>query len=181
MTAHLSVDELALHLDGRLSPAQQARLDQHLAECDDCRTELVELSRVLRTAPRRKRWYVPVGAVAAAAAVVALLVWPGSQEQPNHREPAVTMAPAPVGIAPRGPTTGTPRLVWTSVPHAARYRLTVFDSTGAVIWESQTKDTSVEVVASTLRRRVRYFWQVAAETGFDRWIRSDMVEFVIQP
>ena len=176
MTAHLSVDDVALHLDGRLSASEQSRVDQHLAECDECRAELVALSGVLRTTRRKTRWYLPVGAVAAAA-VIALLLRPGSEDQPDYREPAVTTTPAPVGIAPRGTTSGVPRLVWTRVPHAERYRLTLFDSTGTVLWESQSTDTSIALPG--LRSGVRYFWQVQAETGFKRSIKSDMIEFVL--
>ncbi len=178
MTEHLTVDEVALHLDGRLTPPAQARADQHLAECPDCRAELVALSGVLRRDRGRRRWLKPVATVAAlaAAAIVLFIIMPGTPE-PTYREPAITTTPAPVGITPRGPTTGVPRLVWTRVPHADRYRLTLFDSTGSVLWESQTTDTSAAL--PVLHPRSRYFWQVEAETGFHRSIKSDVMEFVL--
>jgi hypothetical protein len=184
MTDHLSIDEVALHLDGRLPSSEQARVDRHLASCDECRAELVALARALRTAPRRKRWYVPVGIAAAAAAAVALLVWPRpwNDRLPDYREPAVTTTTAPVALAPRGSISSVPRLVWSRVPHADRYRVTMFDTAGVVLWESPSTDTSIALPNTLhLRPRTPYFWQVQAETGFDRWIKSDVTEFVIRP
>ena len=178
MREHLSSDDLAAYLDGVLPAAERTTVDEHLAECDDCQTELIALSRVLRTKPGRRRWFIPAGIAAAAAAFTVLWLSPQWVE-PNFREPAVSATPAPAVVAPRGPTTGPVRLVWTRVPHADRYRLTVFDSSGAVVWSSQTKDTLLSVAG--LRPGVRYFWQVEAETGFDRWIHSDVIEFVIRP
>lgn len=175
MTEHLSVGDIAGQLDGVLTGADRARIEQHLVECDECRTELIALSRVLRGRPSRRRWVLPVGL--AAAAVVLLLVRP-SLEPPNYREPAISTTPAPVGLSPRGLTAAPVRLVWTRVPDAVRYRLTVFDSIGSVMWESQTTDTSVVLPGTvTLRPQVRYFWQVEAQTSWNRWIKSDMVEF----
>lgn len=182
MSEHLSADDVALHLDGVLTAADQARIEQHLADCDECRAELIAVSRVLRTRPRpyRRRWLVPVGLAAAAVAAL-VIIGPGLWKQPSlpsYREPAVSTTPAPIGIAPRGPSAGPVRLIWTRVPHAERYRLTVFDRTGLVIWESQTTDTSVALPGSVhLHPRVPYFWQVEAQTSWNRWITSDVVEF----
>lgn len=180
MNAHLSADDIAARLEARLPEAEVMRVDRHLAECDECRAELIAVSRVLRSKPSHRRWYIPAGIAAAAAAVFFIWIMPAKPPL-NYREPAVSATPAPIGLAPRGRTTAPVRLIWTRVPHAERYRVTVYDSTGGVIWESQTKDTAVQTVGAPLRSRVRYFWQVEAETGFDRWIRSDAVEFVILP
>jgi hypothetical protein len=181
MNEHSSSADIAAYLDGVLAPQDRARVEQHVAECDDCRSELIAVSRVLSTIPRRRRWYVPAG-IAAAAAAVALLVWPGlpADRQPSFREPAVTTTPAPIGIVPRGRTAGTPQLVWTRVPHAEHYRLTVFDSSGTVLWESPSTDTSIALPRTIgLRPGIHYFWQVEAETGFNRSVKSDVIEFVL--
>lgn len=182
MTGHLDVADAAAYLDGTLAPTARARVEQHLAGCETCRGELIAVSRVIRTRPDRRRWYVPAG-IAAAAAIAFLLIWPRSDvPSGNYREPAVSTTVAPVGIAPRGPSAAAPRLVWTRVPHAQRYRLTVFDSAGSVMWESQSGDTAMAFPKTVrLRPGVTYFWQVEAETGFSRWIRSDVVEFMIRP
>ena len=179
MTDHLSVEDVASHLDRVLPPAELIRVEQHLAECAECRAELIAVSRMLRTRPGTRRWYVPVGLAAAAVAALLLIKPSLAPPDPNYREPAVSTTPAPIGLAPHGPTAATPiRLLWTRVPHAERYRLTVFDSTGSVVWESQTAETSIVMPGSVrLQPRVPYFWQVEAQTSWNRWIKSAMVEF----
>jgi hypothetical protein len=178
---HLESGEVAAYLDGALAPTDSARVEAHAAECDMCRTELVEASWLLRTQPRVRRWYVPAGAVAAAAAVI-LLLWPrpagGPEGASGYREPAVTTSVAPVAVAPRGVAAGARLLVWTGVPRADRYRLTLFDGTGSVVWETQTADTLARVPESIrLRVGASYFWKVEAQTGWNRWVASDLVEF----
>ncbi len=178
---HLETWEVAVYLDDALSPADRSRVERHLVDCDDCRTEIITVARLLRTQPRRG-WYIPIGIAAAAAAAVLLLVWPGSIEEPvgppNYREPVVTTTVAPIGIAPRGAIATAPWLVWTRVPHADRYRLTLFDATGRVIWESQTRDTSAAFPKTIgLQPRASYFWKVEAQTGWNRWVGSDLIEF----
>jgi anti-sigma factor RsiW len=184
--AHLESGEVAAYLDGALEPSDLSRVEAHLATCDRCRTEVTEVARLLYERPRRQAWHVPIG-VAAAAAVVLLLVWPRPGERPalspGYREPVVTTTVAPVVIAPRGAiVAAAPRLVWTRVPGAYRYRLAVFDDTGTVLWETQTSDTSALVPGSIrLHQGASYYWKVEAQTGWDRWVTSDLVAFSLRP
>ena len=182
-SSHLSPGDVAAYVDGVLPPPERSRVEAHLADCDACRTELVAVARLPR-ARRRRHWYVPLGLAAAAALLV--FVWPRSAEKvpmspPNYREPVVTTTVAPLIIAPRGATTAPRRLVWTSVPHADRYRMTLFDATGAVLWESQTSDTTATIPAMIgLRPGASYLWQVAAQTGWNRWVASDLIDFSLR-
>jgi len=182
---HVDSGEVAAYLDRALSPSDRSRVEEHLADCDVCRAEVIEVARLLRTQTRRRGWYVPIG-VAAAAAVVLLLVWPRPVEEPllppNYREPVVTTTAAPFAIAPRGASVATSQFVWTRVPHADRYRLTVFDGTGRVVWETQTGDTAVGLAESIrFHGAASYFWKIEAQTGWNRWVSSDLVEFSLGP
>jgi Putative zinc-finger len=182
---HLENGEVAAYLDRALSPSDRSRVEEHLADCDVCRAEVIEVARLLRTQRRRRGWYVPIG-VAAAAAAVLLLVWPRPVEEPplspNYREPVVTTTAAPSAIAPRGAIVAASRFVWTTVPHADRYRLTVFDETGSVLWEAQTSDTAAALPESIhLKRGASYFWEIEAQTGWNRWVGSDLIEFSLGP
>jgi hypothetical protein len=197
---HLESGEVAAYLDGALAPSDRSRVEAHAAECDMCRTELIEAASLLRARPRVRRWYVPAGAVAAAAAAVVLLIWGRPDNAPagaaGYREPAVTTSVAPAVVAPRGVVSpapvnvpeGAPRgvpsngrlFVWTAVPRADRYRLTLFDGTGAVVWETQTPDTAAQLPDSIrIRTRATYLWKVEAQTGWNRWVSSDLVEFSV--
>ena len=54
MTNHLSEDELILHYYGEVDRADEARVEQHLAECGECQAAKAQLQRVLslvETAP----------------------------------------------------------------------------------------------------------------------------------
>jgi hypothetical protein len=67
------------------------------------------------------------------------------------------------------------------VPHADRYRLTLFDDTGRVIWDTQATDTSVSLPGGiTLQAGGIYFWKVEAQTAWNRWVTSSLTRFSIE-
>jgi hypothetical protein len=183
------LDELVVadFLDGRLMPEARAPVVAHLLACGRCRSmvraagALLADAEVARSMPRdssssRRRWSLPVGIAAAAALLIAVL--PRQEPPPVLREPDITSTVAPVPIAPRASVAGIDRLVWSSVPGAARYRLRVYDGEGSVVWMVVTTDTAVMLPDSVvLSPGVSYFWRVEAESEFQRWAASDLVEF----
>ena len=69
---------------------------------------------------------------------------------------------------------------WSQVPAADLYRITAYDAEGTVVWEAETRDTSITPPDRTqFEPDARYIWQVAARVGFDRWVTSELVEFTI--
>lgn len=180
---HPEAWELAAYLDGALADPNRSRVEAHLAGCAVCRVEVAAVAQLVRTAPRPRRVAIPIGL--AAAAVLAVLLVP-ALDLPSwfgptrHREPAVTTTAPPIVIAPRGGVDSVRELVWSAVPHAARYRVTLLDARGTALWRWETADT-VAVLPDTVRLRVAasYFWKVEAETGFDRWAASDLVDFTL--
>jgi hypothetical protein len=178
MTDHCTAAEVAAYVDGTAPPAACARLEAHCAECDVCRVELIEMTRLMRDRTRPRRWAVPVGV--AVAACLLLFLWLPARDMPN-REPSTTTV-APLVVAPRGATTTVARLLWRAVPHADRYRLRLFDDVGSVVWETETGDTAARL-PDTLRLEPGrpYFWKVEAQTGWNRWVASDLVEFTVAP
>ena len=119
----------------------------------------------------------------AAAAIVAVVALPGgSVDDPStHRAPTITAAASPVLIGPVGIVANARALRWTGVAGADHYRVTVFDATGGVVYETETSDTTVELPGSvSLERGGSYFWKVEARTGWNRWSASDLVEFSVQ-
>lgn len=191
------LDELAVadFVDGRLSTEARVPVVAHLLACSRCRMIVAAAGNVLgdaevaaalpsaRPAARPRRWFLPVGAAAAAALLLAIL--PRTANDPDSlpvlREPAVTTTVAPMPIAPRGPTDLADKLVWTSVPRAERYRLLLYTGDGALLWTLDTSDTLAVLPGSiALTPGTVYLWKVEAQTEWKRWAASDLVEFRIR-
>lgn len=179
---HLDHGEVAGYVDGVVSGDALTAIEAHLSVCPECRAEVSDVSSILRTAPSaghvRRRVWIPA---AAAAALVLLWVVPRAVREPAvsaHREEAVTTTVAPRPVAPRGTVDSTAAFVWSSVPYANSYRIRLYDADGSLLWEQETGDTITAAPTSVrLRARTSYFWKVEAQTGFNRWAASDLVEF----
>ena len=180
---HLDPGAIAGFLDHALTDDQRARTEAHLAECRECREELVEVQRLVQSPPRR-RWAPLVPLVAAAA--VLLLIWSGGGSRhsvdPLTRDPALTATLAPQPLAPLGTVAQVARLQWTAVPGVLHYRLTLFSGEGRAVWQTTTTDTSVTPPDSVhLVTSAPYYWQIKAETSYGRWVESELVAFTLAP
>ena len=193
------LDEFAIaeFVDGAVDPAHRAAWLAHLASCAGCRSEVVALSRLVArsainadSAPaaagasrtNRRRRFAMVGGVigtaAAAAAVAFLLIprWP--QDEDAHRATVVTLSAPPEAVAPAGLVEAPVQFVWTGVPRADLYEVTLFGQTGTILWQIQTRDTVAAVPDSLdLVPGTSYFWKAEAQIGFDRWSESELVRF----
>jgi anti-sigma factor RsiW len=183
MPEHLHTVSLARYLGGEGTSDERARCEAHLSECPECRGELVEVRRTLATAPGRRRlWLAPL----AAAAAVLLLVWTGTIDREpvgdatrdSETPPSLALAPKP--LAPLGRVSRLDGLLWSAVPGVARYRVTLFTSEGQAAWQVTTTDTFV-ALPDTLHLAVAtpHYWQVKAETGYGRWVESELVAFTL--
>ena len=180
---HPGADDLAAYLDRRLDDSARVKVEAHVAWCDACRAELREVSSILRsdTAKPRRRlaWIGP--AVAAAAAIVLLVAYPrgpsAPDDTPAHRDVPGAVDPAPILTSPvPGAEDPDGRILrWTRVERADRYRVTVFDTAGTVLWRAVTPDTSVSLPdAAGLVAGTSYLWRVDARVGVDRWVESKL-------
>jgi Putative zinc-finger len=181
---HLDSGDVAGYLDGAVLLPDRSRVERHLADCVACRDELRAVARLLHTQPRRGGRVVRVGvAVAAVAAALLLFARAPAGDRPvvpTTREPVVAGSVAPVVVAPLGIVRGPRVFTWSAVPRADLYRLTLFDDAGRAIWETQQADTIATMPrAIRLRRGASYFWKVEAQTGWNRWVSSDLVRFSI--
>ncbi len=184
---------------GAVDSYRRAELLAHLASCGGCRSEVLALSRLIAksaidsdlepaagAAPhtnRRRRFAMAggvIGTAAAAAAVAFLLIPRWLQDEDAHRAPVLTLSAPPVAVAPAGSVVAPIQFVWTSVPRADRYLLTLFDETGSILWELQTTDSGAAVPDSIdLVPETSYFWKAEAQIGFDRWSESELVRFTL--
>jgi hypothetical protein len=100
---------------------------------------------------------------------------------PPHRAPTITAISSPVPMSPVGIVALAETLRWATVPGADRYRVTLFDDAGGVVYETQTAATVVALPDSVhLTPGRSYLWKVEARTGWGRWSASELVEFSIR-
>jgi hypothetical protein len=183
---HLSADELkAWYQQGRI--ADRERVIDHLAGCDQCRkalsviaaadtaeiaapvltaAEAVPLGYAARkAAPGRSRWAAwlrPAYALAAAAVVVLAVLWVATPDRVSD-DNAVRSTEL-LALAPSG-ATGSLDFTWESPFEAARYRLTVRDAQGLVIFTGETAGSAFgggAALGEKLTAGTEYLWQVAA-------------------
>ena len=179
VSRHLDAMEVAGYIDRTVPADRRARTEAHLAECGECREEVVDATRIARriVAPRPlRRLWIPL----AAAAVLLMFVRDESTRNAGvvHRESPVTTTVAPRGVAPVGPVDSVAGFAWSSVPRSDTYRVLVFTEDGTVVWSVETRDTAITLPPSVAIQPERvYFWKVEAQTGFGRSAASELTEF----
>lgn len=179
-SAHLEVEQVAGYLEGRLEPSERARVEAHLADCVECTSEIVDVRRLAGPATSKIRLWSVISA--AAAAGVLLAVWTGygglSRGRAEFRELPTPSAGAPTPLAPSGTDTVPVTFRWSPVAGADRYRVSLFDVEGSVVWEGEVASSTAALPDSIrLTPLTPYLWQVKARTGAGRWSAAPLTEF----
>src|SRR3954451_21753508 len=120
---HLDPHEVASYLSGTSEPAARARIEAHLADCEECTAELVAVRRLHRGAPGGRRWLGAAPGAAPGDAVV--LICPGVGGRPAMTPPVRGDSPsAVVSLSPPdGAALVTPVFAWRPVAGATAYRI----------------------------------------------------------
>jgi len=183
---------LAALVDGALDSDARSRALAHVTTCALCRRAVASVAEALADGPitreieivegrrHRGRPLVRIGVPLAAAATVLLLLWSPRDDRPSgHRgPPPPPPATAPTPRSPVGAVANVHDLRWSHVAGADRYRVTVFDATGGVVFAAEASDTVVAFPDSiALVPGASYLWKIDARTGFDRWAASELTEF----
>lgn len=167
--AHLTGAQIGEFLEHALPDEERRMVSAHLAECDECRSQVVEVGRVVRTEstrPSRRTWAVALGA---AAVLALLLVQPWEQEPGStevFREDVATAARASIEVV--GPVADArvgegPRFVWRSADSEAVYRFTLASETGEILHSTTTSDTLLGLPNEiTFAPGQEYYWVVDA-------------------
>ena len=189
-TLHLSVDQLAAHLERRLRGSEREAVVAHLVQCADCRGEYVAAGEVLGAA--RRNWIgLRAGIGLAAAGVVVATVIPRAVPRPEAsitREVSTQRVAAPDVSAPirlAAPADGEHltdvdvRLSWHAYGKDVLYRVIVQTVAGAVVWKSETRDTTSTVPRTVqLTGGTTYYWIVDALDAHGRSARSPANAFI---
>jgi len=186
--AHLSVDDVAAMVDGRLPADRRALVEAHLAVCSLCRTEVAQASNIVGSLPARSR--IPVRWIAgAAAAVLVVAIVPlvrgardgvvpkGERASPSHPETLTALAPTADAHMPADSL----RFAWRSVGGVTTYHLFITDSVGAPVYDVATAETTVVSNGiPQLSSGVRYFWRVDALSSDGSTVNSPSIGFSIR-
>ena len=136
-TGHLRDVEMAAYLDRRLTGADRERAEAHLAECAECRQEMIAVRGHLDRSARPRRLLLGAGVLAAAAAMI-LVVRPAvidPMRGGGYPEPLVAYGPSG-DVAPAGL-----RFVWGAASGATAYRLVISGEDGVPLWSGSVTDT----------------------------------------
>jgi anti-sigma factor RsiW len=159
-TGHLTSDEVAAYVDARSSTAGRGGIDAHLADCDLCRAEVLEVRSMLKSAPRARRsngsLRVLAGAAAAALILVALpwrdlrrpslspdtgvgteraVVPDGGRDSVEIVTPTLDGAVAPDRLT----------ITWRRGASDAQFTVTLLNTRGDIQWSAPTRDTVITV------------------------------------
>lgn len=187
---HLDPGEVAAYVDGHLESAERIRVLEHLADCDLCRADVIEVAGALESINRRprRRWVVPAAVAAVLAAVVFLggpLARTGdpgdvlrAPEAPGSRASAVTI------VTPASESVVAPSelvFTWNAVGDAV-YRLTVTDRGGDPLWSGETRDTTMLLPSLVvLEPATAYLWYVDALLPDGRTVTTGVRRFETIP
>src|SRR3989449_1173090 len=183
----LQDDVIGAFAEGSLAPDLRATVLPHIATCVRCRGAVASVARALAdpavarelvVSPTDRRWYRIAVPLAAAAVLLLLLASPGDDRSPVHRgPPPPAPATTPIPRSPVGAVAAVNALRWSPVAGADRYRVTVFDATGGVVYAAEGSDTVVAFPDSAaLVPGASYLWKVDARTGFERWAAAELGE-----
>lgn len=176
---HLDTSDLAAYLDDVLADVERARVEAHMAQCSECRHEVVEVARVRRTATSRKHWLVVIP-VAVAAVLAIVLLRPPESVGPILRD-GVERAPGVILLAPADSVVARTHqpFIWGSAGMEVSYRFTLSDANGDVVWSAAIGDTTLTLPAAmTLRSGRAYFWYVDALLPDGRSVTSGIRRLV---
>jgi anti-sigma factor RsiW len=183
---HVDPAEVAGYLAGTLAPEARARVESHLADCEDCAAELVAVDR-LRRAPAGVRWAPWLG-LAAAAAIAAVVLAPRADRERGPAVPPVRGDSLPSAtLSLVGPADGAelrepPVLVWRPVAGAATYRVVLSRSDGDSVWSATTGDTTATPPGESLLPSPEpYYWYVDALLADGRSVGGTPHSFRLGP
>lgn len=191
LTEHPAAEDIAAYLSERLDPPASAELEEHLANCRECRQLVTSARRLLRShrTPKRLLWSVP--AAAAAILAIAVLARAPSMSLPGNEplrsdsgaEPESALTISVVSPSDGQIVTARPIVfTWRSQTGSPLYRLSLTQASGQQVWSGETTDTTLSVPAAILLDRGRtYYWTVDALGADGRSLTTRTKRFSIAP
>ena len=193
-------DLIERYLTGKLPEAEVELFESHYLTCTVCQRELRLATAIREVLPevrgagvmsddrtaaigpwagRRARVY-GIAAAIAAVLVGVVVVMPDLGESVPHRSQATVEASVPAAETPIGEVQSVTEFRWVPVTAADLYRITLYDASGDLLWQADTRETHVTLADTVLLvPGALYLWQVDARVGWDRWVNSELARFTI--
>jgi len=128
---------------------------------------------------RRASIYGVAAAIAAVLVGVAV-VQPDGGETVPHRDLETVEATVPGAEIPIGEVRSVAEFRWAPAVSADLYRISLYNATGDLLWQADTRETHVTLADTVLLvPGALYLRQVDARVGWDRWVNSELVRFTI--
>ena len=187
---HLTTGEVAAYLGKTLTAPEQERVERHLAQCVECRDEVVQVHNIESVSRRPgKGMYIGIGAVATAAILALIFVTPLGRQLPFTDAESPTRSSATEGAVAIGaiaPADGGRvireglTLLWHGVSAETSYQITLTNQQGDVVWTERTADTTA-IVPSTVEliSDVSYYWYVDTLLEDGRPATTGIQQFVV--
>jgi hypothetical protein len=159
---------VAAYVDRALSTEARRIVELHLADCEECRQEVAEVTSLVRRS-RHRGWSYIMWPAAAAAAILVLAVLPSRVDERQGQAlrtgadegvPAITVVRPATGDSL--PLDGID-FIWRSFAPDAQYNVRLTTAEGSEVWRTSTRDTSAAPPPNVgLVPGRTYFWYVDA-------------------
>lgn len=161
----MRADQVAAFVDHRLQGTERAAVESHLAECADCRAEVVEVERLVGGVRRHRARSLVIGGLAVAAGL--MLVVSTVRHRGAGSDDGNLRGIGAAAIVPVGPSGGVSRagltLTWHGTGSGARYKVTLSNAAGTTLWSTDTPNTTVAIPDTIdLPAGAEYHWIVDA-------------------
>ena len=158
--------DIAAYIDRGLKPQRRAEVEEHLADCGECRENVVKAGELVAKSRRPSLIIRSVALLAAAAVMIVAVPSIRSRWTPESRPMMRDGSDSPrlVAYGPVGEVKSPiVAFTWASATDALSYRITITTAAGADVWSTGSTDTTVTLPASiTLAPRTQYLWVVDA-------------------
>jgi hypothetical protein len=188
---HLTEAEWERLTCGEMAPAERDTALAHIMNCAECSTihrSLMQLREGAATIESAKddagqayrRWAIPGGLAAAAAIIVALLIYRPARVEPDNVTRSATRAAA---VTVLSPTANEPlidrRFSWQGIAGATAYELRVSTQDGTRLFTSRRDETFAELPGEIELKEGTYYWRVLAFKGDAEVAASPLVPFKV--
>lgn len=182
---HLSPEQLAAYVQGKLASTDRSAVENHLVVCDSCREELTEAARYVANSAYKRRRLMTMSVFGLAAAVACILLWPRTvpisvANELLRNDPSETVRTFPIIRPANGAEVPVSNVVfrWHAEESDPHYRIQVLDEVGDLVWSTELSDTTVQLPGDVRLMPGRvYFWYVDALLRSVRSSTTGMQEF----